>query len=100
MHNDAMYEGRYLPGDSNMICYLCHQLITAQDEVEYQSRGGIETSPTHKECHRNHHSSKGDFKAWGKMSAITRAWSFNLLNVRNHPAYDFDRAYYLMHYAH
>jgi hypothetical protein len=34
------------------------------------------------------------------MSALTRAWSFNLLNVRNHPAYDFDRAYYLMTYAH
>ncbi len=36
----------------------------------------------------------------GKMSAVTRAWAFNLLNVRNHPAYDFDRAYYLMNYAH
>jgi hypothetical protein len=64
------------------------------------SKGGVETFPTHKECHRSHHSSKGDFVAWGKMSAFTRAWSFNLLNVRNHPAYDFDRAYYLMNYAH
>ena len=87
------------------VCYLCQKSITAQDEIEYphpiyKSRGGLETFPTHKRCHRKHHSSQGDFVAWGKMSALTRAWSFNLLNVRNHPAYDFDRAYYLMNYAH
>jgi hypothetical protein len=28
-----------------------------------------------------------------------RAWAFNLKNARNHPAYEFDRAYYLMMYA-
>jgi hypothetical protein len=88
-----------------MICYLCQQPITAQDEIEYhhpiyKSRGGKQTAPTHKRCHRAHHSQQGDFRAWGKMSAITRAWAFNLANVRNHPAYDFDRAYYLMNYAH
>ena len=86
-------------------CYLCQKPITAQDEIEYhhpiyKSRGGVETFPTHKRCHRAHHSNKGDFRRWGQASAITRAWSFNLLNVRNHPAYDFDRAYYLMNYAH
>jgi hypothetical protein len=88
-----------------MKCFLCSQPIKPQDEIEYhhpiyKSMGGAETFPTHKACHRSHHSSKGDFVAWGKMSALTRAWSFNLLNVRNHPAYDFDRAYYLMTYAH
>ena len=86
-------------------CYLCNLPINPQDEVEYhhpiyKSRGGLETFPTHKRCHRAHHSNKGDFRSWGQMSALTRAWAFNLLNVRNHPAYDFDRAYYLMHYAH
>ena len=88
-----------------IICYLCNLPIKATDEVEhhhptYKSRGGTETRPTHKACHRAHHSNQGDFRAWGKMSAQTRAWSFNLANVRNHPAYDFDRAYYLMNYAH
>ena len=88
-----------------MKCFLCSQAITNQDEIEYhhpayKSRGGVETFPTHKSCHRNHHSSKGDFKEWGKLSALTRAWSFNLLNVRTHPAYEFDRSYYLTLYAH
>ncbi|HEX5733366.1 MAG TPA: hypothetical protein VF131_11080 [Blastocatellia bacterium] len=88
-----------------MICYLCQKPITAQDEVEhhhpiYKSRGGKQTAPCHKSCHRNHHRTSGDFRDWGKASAMTRAWAFNLLNVRNHPAYDFDRAYYLMNYAH
>jgi hypothetical protein len=88
-----------------MKCFLCSQPITAQDEIEYhhpiyKSNGGTEVAPTHKQCHRAHHSSQGDFVTWGKMSALTRAWSFNLSNVRTHPAYDFDRAYYLMNYAH
>ena len=53
-----------------MICYLCQKPITAQDDVEhhhpiYKSRGGKHTSPTHKRCHRNHHTKQGDFKAWG-----------------------------------
>ena len=86
-------------------CYLCHLPIKPQDEVEYhhpiyKSKGGLETFPTHKRCHRAHHSNSGDFKEWGRRSAFTRRWAFNLLNVRNHPAYDFDRAYYLMNYAH
>lgn len=49
-------------------CYLCHLPITAQDEVEYhhpiyKSKGGTEVAPTHKHCHREHHSKKGDFVA-------------------------------------
>ena len=88
-----------------MKCFLCQQPITARQAVEYhhpiyKSKGGIEVAPTHKACHRTHHSQQGDFREWGKLSALTRAWAFNLVNVRNHPAYDFDRAYYLMTYAH
>ena len=29
----------------------------------------------------------------------TEAWAFNLKNVRNHPAYEFDRQYYRALYA-
>ena len=88
-----------------MNCYFCTHPITEQDEGEYhhpvyKSRGGVEVAPTHKECHRAHHTDEGDFRAWGKASALTRAWAFNLVNVRTHPAYEFDRAYYLMTYAH
>jgi hypothetical protein len=88
-----------------MTCFLCRKRIRANDAIEYhhpiyKSNGGTEVKPTHKQCHRSHHSSKGDFRYWGQMSSITRAWSFNLLNVRTHPAYDFDRAYYLANYAH
>jgi len=86
-------------------CYLCHQPITAQDEIEYhhpvyKSRGGVEVAPTHKRCHRAHHSNKGDFRAWGKLSSLSRAWAFNLKHVKDNPAFNFDRAYYLMNYAH
>jgi hypothetical protein len=88
-----------------MKCFLCSQPITNQDEIEYhhptyKSRGGVETFPTHKACHRQHHSKQGDFREWGKLSAITRAWSFNLKHVKDNPLYSFDRAYYLMNYAH
>ena len=88
-----------------MICFLCNQPITARQAVElhhpvYKSRGGTTVALTHKACHHAHHSQQGDFREWGRMSALTRAWAFNLVNVRNHPAYDFDRAYYLMTYAH
>ena len=88
-----------------MKCFLCSQPITATDEIEYhhptyKSRGGLEAFPTHKACHRQHHSKQGDFREWGKLSAITRAWSFNLKHVKDNPLYSFDRAYYLMNYAH
>ena len=88
-----------------MKCFLCSQPITDQDEIEYhhptyKSRGGLITFPTHKACHRQHHSKQGDFREWGKLSSLTRAWSFNLKHVKDNPLYSFDRAYYLMNYAH
>jgi hypothetical protein len=88
-----------------MKCFLCSQPITNQDGIEYhhpiyKSRGGTQTFPCHKFCHRSHHQSKGDFKEWGRLSALTRAWSFNLKHVKDDPLFDFDRAYYLMNYAH
>ena len=87
-----------------MICYLCHKPITARQKVEqhhpiYKSKGGTYTAPTHKRCHRNHHSKQGDFKAWGKKAASKKRWAFHLLNVRTHPAYDSAREFYLMNYA-
>jgi hypothetical protein len=86
-----------------MICYLCQKPIRKGSRVEfhhpvYKSKGGTETKLTHHACHRQHHSSQGDFKAWGKMSALSLAWSCNLLNVRNHPAYSLHRAYYVSLY--
>ena len=90
------------------ICYLCKQAITAHQQIEYhhpiyKSRGGIETAPTHKACHRQHHSEQGDFAAWGriggKLSSITRAWSINLKLVNTHPAYALERCFYRAHYA-
>lgn len=85
-----------------LICYFCKLEITQDQSINlhhpiYKSRGGTEVVPTHEQCHRSHHSE--DFREWGKLSALTRAWAFNLKNVRNHPAYDVDRAYYLMMYA-
>jgi hypothetical protein len=87
-----------------MTCYLCQSLITTRQQVEfhhpiYKSRGGTQTAPTHKRCHRNHHQQLGDFRAWGRKSAQTMRWAFNLLNVRTHPAYDSHRQFYLMNYA-
>ena len=87
-----------------MTCYLCQKPITASQKVEhhhpiYKSRGGTQTAPTHKRCHRNHHSKKGDFKAWGKKAASKKRWAFHLLNVRTHPAYESAREFYLMNYA-
>jgi hypothetical protein len=89
-------------------CYICQKPIVADQKVEYhhpiyKSKGGIETAPTHKACHRNFHSKQGDFKTWGriggKLTAITRAWAFNLKHVRNNPAFDTDRKFYLCFYA-
>jgi hypothetical protein len=91
-----------------MKCYFCALPILAGQTVNdhhivYRSRGGTETAPAHQHCHVNHHSTSGDFKSWGRIggqiTAITRRWSFNLRNVRNHPAYEMDRAYYLALYS-
>ncbi len=66
-----------------MICFLCKQAFTADQLIEYphpiyKSRGGTQTAPAHKACHRKHHSEQGDFKAWGKpggtFSSLTWVW--------------------------
>jgi hypothetical protein len=91
-----------------LICHICDRHIRPGDDVEYhhpvyRSAGGVETEPTHKACHRRLHSERGDFAAFGRLGGLltaqTRVWAFNLKNVRNHPAYEFDRHYYLMLYA-
>ena len=91
-------------GDEPLICYFC-KLEIAQDQPInlhhpiYKSNGGTQVEPAHERCHVEYHSRKGDYRTWGKRSADTRRWAFNLKHVRNHPAYEFDRAYYLMLYA-
>jgi hypothetical protein len=87
-----------------LICFFCNRSIEPDQSINlhhpvYRSRGGVETVPVHEVCHVEYHSRNGDFKAWGRLSAATRAWAFNLKNVRQHPAYEFDRQYYLMLYA-
>jgi hypothetical protein len=59
-----------------MTCYLCKGRISKQDKVEYhhpiyKSQGGTVTAPTHKACHRQHHSTQGDF---------AHRWQFNGIN--------------------
>jgi hypothetical protein len=88
-----------------MNCGLCNTSIKDGEAVNlhhpiYRSNGGTETIPTHERCHRELHNKRGDFRRWGKLSSLTRAWAFNLRNVKDHPAFDFDRAYYLALYAH
>jgi len=88
-----------------MICAICFKPITPDQEKNehhpvHKSLGGTTTIPLHKNCHVGLHRGRGDFREWGKISAVTRAWAFNLKNVRTHPAYEFDRQYYLALYAH
>jgi hypothetical protein len=87
-----------------MTCHICEKPITKRQNVEYhhptyKSKGGKQTAPTHKRCHRNHHQRQGDFRDWGRKSSQTRRWAFNLLNVRTHPGYENHRWFYLMNYA-
>ncbi len=56
--------------------------------------------PAHERCHVEFHSRSGDYRSWGKLSALTRAWAWNLKHVRSNPAYEFDRQYYLALYSH
>jgi hypothetical protein len=91
-----------------MTCYFCTMPIAPGDvnmhHPVYKSRGGTHVEPSHKACHVAHHSDQGDFKTWGRiggeLSALTQRWAFNLRGVRDNPAYDLNRAYYLMLYAH
>ena len=87
-----------------MTCFLCSQAITSRQKIEYhhptyKSRGGKQTAPSHKRCHRQYHISNGDFREWGKRAAASKRWAFHLLNVRTHPAYEPAREFYLMNHA-
>ena len=92
-----------------MTCYLCNQPIDAQAQVNWhhyetlRCEGGEKVAPTHQRCHVEYHSSNGQFKLWGRQggqkAALTLRWSFNLLNVRTHPAYADHRQAYLMTYG-
>lgn len=93
-----------------MKCLLCRLPILTGQEVHQhhhevlKSQGGTATAPVHGNCHRQHHSSNGQFAEWGreggKITAITRRWSFNLRHVKDNPAFEFDRQYYRTLYAH
>jgi hypothetical protein len=92
-----------------MTCALCTQPIAPDDALDmhhsvYRSNGGIETAPAHNRCHVELHRSRGDFKEWGRiggqLSALSKQWSFNLLNVRAHPAHDINRQFNQAMYAH
>ena len=90
-----------------MTCYLCTQPIDEQQQINwhhphYKSLGGIETVPTHEQCHVEYHSRKGDFREWGRkggeISALSKQWAFNLKGVKDDPLYEqaraFNRAFY------
>lgn len=99
-----MREGPEDRGHRDMTCYLCTRPITTRQKVEYhhpiyKSRGGKRTAPTHRRCHRNHHSKLGDFKEWGKKGAASKRWAFHLVNVKDHPDYEEVRCSYLMKFA-
>ena len=103
-HEQELLEASAADPDPLLICYFCNLEITQDQPINlhhphYKSNGGTHVEPAHETCHVEYHSRKGDFREFGKRSAETRAWAFNLKNVRTHPAYDFDRAYYLMLYA-
>lgn len=87
-----------------LICFFCNLEIRQGQPINlhhpvYRSNGGTHVEPAHETCHVEYHSSQGDYRGWGKRSAQTRRWAWNLKNVKDDPAYDFDRAYYLMLYA-
>ena len=91
-------------GNEPLICYFCNQEIKPDQPInlhhpQYKSNGGTQVEPAHERCHVEYHSRQGDYRTWGQRSAETRRWAFNLKGVKDHPAYEFDRAYYLMLYA-
>lgn len=90
-----------------MTCYFCGCFIR-QAELNYhhvvpKSQGGKDTVPSHKSCHIAHHSRNDHFRHWGRMggqlSALTRQWAFNLKHVKDNPAFEMDRQFYLLYYA-
>ena len=87
-----------------LLCYFCKSEIRPDQAINlhhptYKSNGGTHVEPAHETCHVEYHSKQGDFKRWGRQSAATRRWAFNLKRVKDDPAYDLDRSYYLMFYA-
>jgi hypothetical protein len=77
-----------------LACYVCTQPITSKDAVNnhhivYKSRGGVETAPTHKACHVRLHSTRNDFREWGRKGGLETAargwWIFNLKRGSNPP---------------
>ncbi|MEN3333091.1 MAG: hypothetical protein V7641_2456 [Blastocatellia bacterium] len=92
-----------------MNCSLCLQPIAPGDALNmhhpiYRSNGGIETQPTHTPCHVELHRSRNDFAEWGRIggqiSALSKQWGFNLLNVRSDPAHEINRSFNRAMYAH
>jgi hypothetical protein len=97
-------EQELLEADEPISCYFCNRPIEPDQPMNlhhpvYRSNGGTQVEPAHETCHVLYHSRAGDFREWGRQSSHTRRWAFNLKNVRNHPAYEFDRAYYQMFWA-
>ena len=92
-------------GDNEpLICFFCNQSIQPDQPINlhhptYKSKGGTHVESAHETCHVEYHSRKGDFREWGKLSSLTRAWAFNLKNVKDNPAFEFDRQYYLALYS-
>ena len=93
----------------NPICFFCTKEIGPDDEVNlhhptYKSNGGKVVAPAHKSCHVSHHSTSGDFRAFGRIggqiTATTKRWAFNLRNVRTHPSHEINRAFYTAYYSH
>jgi len=91
-----------------MTCALCTQPIAPDGALDrhhpvYRSNGGTETEPMHKACHIALHSSRNDFRTWGRrggqVSALSRQWAYNLRNVRSDPRHDIDRQFYCAMYA-
>jgi hypothetical protein len=100
-----LLEAHASDNDPLPLCYFCTNAIEPNQSINlhhptYKSNGGTQVEPARESCHVEFHSRQGDFRQWGKLSSLTRAWAFNLKNVKDHPAYEFDRAYYLMLYAH
>jgi hypothetical protein len=99
-----LLEAQASDNDPPPICYFCSRPIEPNQAINlhhptYKSQGGKQVQPAHERCHVEFHSRRGDFKNWGKLSSLTRAWAFNLKNVKDNPAYEFDRSYYLALYA-
>src|SRR6266496_2535208 len=68
--------------DEPLLCYFCNLIIRQDQSINlhhpiYRSEGGTHVEPAHERCHVEYHSRKGDFREFGRRSAMTRAWAFN-----------------------